>query len=165
MNKLYLYIFFIFIFASNTANSAPYSTTDNHMDFRTILGLSGTCFLDPSTENVISISGGLCPSSGMKQGRVAVHHIYVDPNEVVRIKVKSEIIPANSLTYTPAGFYTVSGFPDTPINPDSFTDIDSGVSGIIKITVGGTLSSTGSQTNSYTFYYIVREAIEWNVLP
>lgn len=150
---------------SQKVSSQAYSTTDNHIDFRTLLGLPGTCFLDPSTSNVISISGNLCPSSQLKKGRAAVHHIYVQPNDVVRIKIKSESIPANSLTYTPAGFYTVSGFPDTAINPDSFSDIDSGASGIIKITIGGTLTTTAPQPNSYTFYYIVREAIEWNVLP
>jgi len=165
MNKHYLYLVLIFILTSHTANSAAYSTTVQHIDFRTILGLTGSCFLDPATSNIIAISGGLCPSSQIKKGRVAIHHIYADPNDVIRIKVKSESIPANNLLYTPAGFYTVSGFPDTPINPDSYTDIDTGPSGIITITIGGTLSTSAAQANSYTFYYIVREAIEWNVLP
>ena len=163
MNKRYFYVLLIFV--SHMANSEAYITTDNHMDFRSILGLSGTCFLDPSTSNVISISGGLCPSSQIKKGRAAIHHIYAQPNEVIRIKVKSESIPANSLLYTPAGFYTVSGLPDTPINPDAYTDINTGLSGIIKITIGGTLTSSAPQTNSYTFFYIIREAIDWNVQP
>ncbi len=152
---------FVFLFPV-TLRAEPTFSSIQHLDFGTILGRTGSCYLDPSTELLSPLSGSFCPSFNQK-GTRAEHVIHGDPNTTIRIRFKSINIVEDSLIYTPDGIFVVSGNPNEPINANTYHDIDTGASGTITMYVGGTLSSSIDYPNSYVYSYSFVNGIEWNV--
>lgn len=140
----------------------PFFTSIKQLNYGTILGRVGSCYLDPDTEILSLQSGSFCPSF-MQKGTRAEHVIHADPNTIIRIRFKSINITEDGLIYTPDGIFVVSGSPNEPINANTYHDIDTGPSGTITMYVGGTLSSSINYPNSYIYSYDFVGGIEWNV--
>ena len=141
----------------------PFLTSTKQLDFGTILGRTGSCYLDAVTEYLTPLSGSFCPSWQQK-GTRAEHIIHGDPNTTIRIKFKIVDIAEDNLYYTPDGIFVVSGSPNVPINVNTYHEINTGPSGVITMYVGGTLRSTIDYPSSYIYSHSFVNGIEWNVL-
>jgi hypothetical protein len=140
----------------------PVFNSNRQLDFGTILGFSGSCYLDAETETLYRLSGNFCPNSFAKGFR-AEHVLIADPNTEFLIKFKTANVPEAGLVYEPDGVFVVDGLADVPINADSSQVINTGSSGTITMYVGGTLTSSINQPPSFNYSYVFINGIEWNV--
>jgi hypothetical protein len=146
---------------SSFAAITPYITLVDNLSFGEILGLPGSCYLAHDTKEVIDSAGSLCPAQESEGGTPGKFILYANANKQVNIKIKNKINDGDGLSFTADGVYSVSGLPDITILPNQFQLIDTGSTGIIIITIGGTLTSSIQQNFSSSYNLNVIDGIEF----
>ncbi|MGJ8691249.1 MAG: hypothetical protein ACSHW0_02065 [Thalassotalea sp.] len=139
----------------------PYHSVVREVSFGAIFGFPGVCTLDYLTSRVNNVSGSLCDHAGINFGTTGKIIIYGNPNTQISIRLKSKPNDGDGLTYSASGLYSVNGLPDVVIIADSPQLIDTGSTGNITITLGGTLTSTIQQSFGASYELTIVEGLEY----
>lgn len=161
-------LFAILIFTSllasrNALAITPTFFVNQEINFG-ILSLSpGSCLMIATSGAITTWQGDLICilPAGVQNG---LYTITANPNKTVQIKVLPNLDNGNGITFNPRVYITSDSEAKGIINNSDFVEVNSGVSGVITIYLGGELSVSTMQISGQTINFNFEDAIEWNEL-
>jgi hypothetical protein len=165
-NNLYVLavsLIFLFIGKMSYADEIPFLTTENEIFFGKIMFRPGNCQMDHATGNII-VSNPDIMCDLEDQGIAGRYTIIAHPNKQVDIKFNRRNNEGDGFIFIPEGII-FSDVESLTITADSTQQLNSGISGIIRIQVGGRLFVTQQIAPSSTFTLNELAGIEWDELP
>ncbi|MFT5760099.1 MAG: hypothetical protein ACI9LM_004883 [Alteromonadaceae bacterium] len=153
----------IFIGKTTYADVVPYMTTENEISFGKIMFIPGNCQMDHVTGNIIvSNPDVMCDLED--QTIAGRYTIVANPNKQVNIKFMQRDNEGDGFIFIPEGII-FSDVESLSITANTAQQLNSGVSGIIRLQVGGRLFVIQHIPSSSIFTLTKIEGIEWNELP
>jgi hypothetical protein len=145
------------------ANTRPFLNTDREINFGSVLFVPGNCTMSHVDGSFSNINPAvMCGTGG--NGSPGRYVIFADPNRQVSVKLLQRDNSGDGLMFIPEG-QLISDTETHAITAGVAQEIDSGVSGIVNIHVGGRLFVLTSISPSSSFEFTLEDGIEWSVLP
>jgi len=130
-----------------------------------LLPESGSCRMIASTGVITSYIGQfvcILPESA-HNGRYTVT---ANPNKVIRFKILPDLDTGTGIVFNPyVELISVGEVGKVISNNVGYVDINSGVTGIVEVYVGGDLTITGSNSYGQTISFNFADGIEWFEVP
>ncbi|PCH94050.1 MAG: hypothetical protein COB83_12610 [Gammaproteobacteria bacterium] len=148
--KLKQHIILLILICSSYAKAAivPYIVETKSLYFGNIVFVPGSCLMAYDSQLISPLTPqNICTST---LGAAGSYRIFANPNKQVQIKIKSHADSGNGIVYVPDG-QLVSDVANALIIADTTQTINSGVSGIIDITLGGRLTINNNLASSSTY--------------
>lgn len=145
------------------ANTRPFLNTDREINLGAVLFVPGNCTMSHSNGSFSNINPAMmCGSGGT--GTPGRYVIFAEPNQQVSIKLLQRDNQGDGLMFIPEG-ELVSDTETLPFTAGVAEEIDSGVSGIVTINVGGRLFVLTSISPSSNIEFTLVDGIEWSIVP
>lgn len=116
-----------------------------------IIPQTGVCDMAHDTSVVTKISGNLCANGST--GSRGHYKVHATPNTTVRIVVRPHNNSGDGVVFSPDGVVFSDSTAAIAFVEHGVTNIDSGVSGIVEIYVGGSLTLVTKPTSSTTYVF------------
>ncbi|WP_057832182.1 hypothetical protein [Colwellia sp. TT2012] len=146
MSKL-KYFFFI-VFYSSAIYAEPYIVQVSTTSFGSEIAIStGSCNLTFDTSTLTNTSGVICTGTMGSRGH---YKVYATPSTTVRIVVRPHNDSGDGVVFSPDGVVFSDSTAEIAFVEYTTINIDSGVSGIVEIYVGGVLSLLSKQFPNMT---------------
>lgn len=142
----------LIVFCSFSLRAEPYIVQVSTTSFGAqIVPQMGACEMAHDTSVLTNLSGNLCTSTGTaSRGH---YKVFAAPSTTVRIVVRPHNDTGDGVVFAPDGVVFSDSTAPTAFVEHATTNIDSGVSGIVEIYVGGVLTLVSKPTNSTTYNF------------
>jgi len=152
----------IFFLVNFNSHATPFVVQASTTSFGAqIVPQTGACNMDYDTSVLTNTAGYLCPSGGT--GSRGHFRVFATPNTTVRIVVRPHNNSGDGVVFSPDGVIFSDSTPAISFVESATTNIDSGVSGIVEIYVGGILTLVSKPTSSTT--YTFTNEIDFSEIP
>ncbi|MFT4928201.1 MAG: hypothetical protein ACI8WB_004320 [Phenylobacterium sp.] len=144
----------LMVMATSSVQAAPYIVQASNTSFGSqIIPLTGACEMAFDTSILTNTAGNLCTTGST--GSRGHYKVYAAPSTTVRIVVRPHNNSGDGVVFAPDGVVFSDSTAAIAFVEHGTTNIDSGVSGIVEIYVGGelTLVSKPTTSTSYNFTY------------
>jgi len=132
--------------------AAPYIVQTSTTSFGAqIIPQTGVCEMAHDTSVITKISGNLCTNG--TTGSRGHYKVFAAPNTTVRIVVRPHNNTGDGVVFAPDGVVFSDSTAAIPFVEHATTNIDSGVSGIVEIYIGGVLTQVSKPPPSTTFNF------------
>jgi hypothetical protein len=133
------------------------------INFGNLILSTGSCRMFPDNGVLTSFQGTfLCELPG--DSRVGKYTIIANPNRQVQVKVLPNLDNGDGYSFNPRVNLLSDVGQKVIVNNTEFVEINSGISGIINIDIGGDLTVYSLLPAGQTFNFIYDPGIEWNEL-
>lgn len=156
-------LFMTLLSQTSKAEITPVFGTNNEIAFGAILFVSGNCTMSHVDGSFSDVSPAvMCGTAG--NGDPGRYVIIATPNKQVSIKVLQRNNQGDGIMFIPQG-QLISDTETLTITPGIAQEIDSGLSGVVNIHLGGRLFVLSQINPGTQFEITLSEGIEWSVLP
>jgi hypothetical protein len=133
------------------------------INFGNLILSTGSCRMFPDNGVLTNFQGTfLCGLPGDSQ--VGKYTIIANPNRQVQVKVLPNLDNGDGYNFNPRVNLLSDIGQKVIVNNTEFVEINSGISGIININIGGDLTVYSLLPAGQTFNFIYDPGIEWNEL-
>ena len=145
------------------AEITPVFGANDEIYFGAMLFIQGNCTMSHVDGSFSNINPAMmCGASG--KGTPGHYSIVAEPNRMVSIKIIQRDNQGDGLLFVPTG-ELISDVETLAITPGTDQEINSGVSGVVDIRVGGSLYVLSPLSPGVDYQLEVSKGIEWSVLP
>lgn len=145
-----------------TIQAAPFIVEASSTSFgNQITPVTGACDMAHDTSVLTPLVGNICPvAAGGSRGH---YKVFATPNTTVRIVVRPHNNSGDGVIFNPDGVVFSDSTAPIAFVEHATTNIDSGVSGIVEIYVGGMLTLVSKPPSSTTFTFT--HEIDYSEIP
>jgi hypothetical protein len=155
----------LLVTSCNAIAITPTFSVIREVHYGVLLPESGSCRMIASTGTITNYIGELiCVlPEGVQNGR---YTITANPHKTIRVKILPNLDNGNGIIFNPYVELISEGEIGKVIsNNIGFVEIDSGVTGIVELYVGGDLTISGTFGFGQTVNFSFADGIEWHELP
>lgn len=145
------------------ADIVPFFVTNRALSFSQILFIQGNCTMSHVNGAFSNVNPAvMCGWAG--NGTPGRYVVIANPGRQIRIRILQRDNQGDGFIFLPEG-ELISDTETLQITAGIAQDIDSGVSGVVNIHLGGRLFVVSPTTPSTSFNLILVDGIEWEELP